>query len=127
MQIKRHYHRILNDAGAPMVELTRDAAGNPIIDPITRVAATRLRIMRDADDNPVVRGATIKRMPRNKMQKFTPRTIERGQAEGWLQLTDDEIVIQCEDRGAVIFTIIERPGRNCLHCDADLPTPSRTR
>lgn len=120
MKLKRLYHRILNDAGQPMQELAR-VDGQPVIDPVTHKAKTRIKIMRDNTDTPIVRGVVIQRLPASGEQKFSPRLVKGGIAEGWLVQHADRLEINCAERGVVIFTIGTTPGRFCLHCNEQLP------
>lgn len=117
MEIKRLYHRVLNDAGEPMRELVTDNQGNPVIDPETSVAKFRIKVMRDGDGNPIVRGVHVKRLPIRGKHKFSPRLIATGEAEGWLTFDGEEklIVIKCEEHGQLVFQINRTPGRYCVH------------
>ena len=123
MKLKRQYHRILSDAGNPMMEVALDPAGAPIIDPVTHVAKMRLKIMRDEKGNPIVRGVVIKNLPKNGEHRFTPRTVRTGSREGWLTYDEDNgvITIHCLERGEIRFKVQHGPKRVCLHDGIALP------
>ena len=124
MELKKLYHRVTNDAGEVMHELARDDKGEPIIDPVTHVAKMKVKIMRDANGAPIVRGVEVRRLPKNGTHKFTDRTIATGIAEGWLTKSDQAITIhEAGEAGTIdhVFSIIDKPGRTCLHCRQDLP------
>lgn len=55
-------------------------------------------------------------------QKFTPRIVEKGRAEGWMTITEHgEFVIRTgEGEDDVVYAIIAPPGRYCCHCGAPL-------
>lgn len=121
MELKRLYHRILNDAGDPMLERVTDDNGQYVIDDETGLVKTRVRVMRDADGVPIVRGVHIRRLPKNGKQNFSPRFIGAGIDQGWLSMSETGITIHCEERGQVRFYIDRKPGRRCLTCGAELP------
>jgi len=121
MQLKRLYHRVLDDNGLPVQEYARDAAGDIIIDKATRIAKARLKIMRDEAGAAIVRGVLVERLPLHDAHKFSPRLIEAGKAEGWLTETDKKITIHCALSGNIVFKKVAAPGRQCNHCGLSLP------
>ena len=115
LKLKRLYHRVLNDAGEPMLENVKDPnSGEVMVDGAGRVLR-RVKIMRTQDGQPIVRGVVVKQLP-TKAHKITTRMIEAGTAEGWLIPGEDQITIVCAEAGSIVFDIIARPCRRCLHC-----------
>jgi len=61
---------------------------------------------------PVCNGVQINRLPKNGLQKFTPKLVKRGAKEGWLIIDETHIAIN-----DVKFKIVDVPGYECLHCN----------
>ncbi len=121
MELKRLYHRILDDAGNPMEEPACDKNGQIKINPFTHVVTMIRKLLRDpASGEPVVRGVVVTRLPVQGAQCFSPKVVEAGQKEGWLTVSDSSICIECDTAGKISFKITRLPGRYCLICGESL-------
>jgi len=67
---------------------------------------------------PVCNGVQINRLPKNGLQKLTPKIVKRGIKEVWLTMDGTNIIIHDSLTGKdVKFKITDVPGYECLHCN----------
>jgi hypothetical protein len=57
-------------------------------------------------------------------QNFSSRLVAAGLTEGWITLTDETLTLHAHPED-LVYTILAKPGRTCLHCLATLPDDIR--
>lgn len=87
----------------------KDDAGNPV-----KVSGVKLLERRDPETGKRVPAASVR-------QKFTPRKVFEGTAQGWMSVGQGKITVHTENQGDLVYRIEREPGIYCCHCGSQLP------
>jgi hypothetical protein len=75
------------------------------------------RLYDHSGKEPKVSGVNILR--HGKTQKFSPRLVQGGLSEGWLEITGDTITINGKNK-KLVYRIDTNPGYYCCFCNASV-------